>query len=129
MNIKQIMTKNLVVIDKSASLRQAASKMREYNVSSVVIKEGDQIVGIITERDITTAVAEGESYDKPAIDFATTKLVKIDANKSIYEALYTMTSYGIRHLIVTEKDKDIGIVSMRDVMAAISLLSSEESGY
>lgn len=129
MDIKRVMSKNLVSVDKSASLREAAIKMRDYNVSSVVIKEGDKVVGILTERDITNAVANGESYDKPAIDFASTKLVKIEANKSIYEALYTMISNGIRHLVVTEKDKEIGIISMRDIMAAISLILAEEENY
>lgn len=129
LNLKLLATKSLVMIDKSASLKEAARKMREFNVSSVVIKEGDSIVGILTERDITTAVANGESYEKPAINFATTKLIKIEADKTVYDALNTMLSHGIRHLIVTEKGKDIGVVSMRDLMSALSLMYAEESSY
>ncbi|ARM74690.1 CBS domain-containing protein [Acidianus manzaensis] len=129
MNIKQIMTKNLVVIDESSSIRDAASKMREYNVSSVVMRKGDQITAILTERDITRAVAMGKNYNDPALDIATTKILRIESDKPLIEAMDIMASYGVRHLVVTEKGKDIGIISMRDVMGTMSLLEAEEMTY
>ncbi|AWR98067.2 CBS domain-containing protein [Acidianus sulfidivorans JP7] len=129
MNIKQIMNKNLITIDNSATIKDAASKMREYNVSSVVMKEGDRIVGIITERDITKAVAMGKNYNDPASDIATTKIIRVEADKSLYEMMDMMSSYGVRHLVVTEKGKDIGIISMRDIVATLSILEAEESSY
>ncbi|AWR95795.1 CBS domain-containing protein [Acidianus brierleyi] len=129
MNIKQIMPKSLVTISKDSSIRDAALKMKENNVSSVLIMDGDKIIGIITERDITRAVADGKSCSEPAIDLATKNIIRIDSSKDIYEALDLMSLNKVRHLVVRECNKDIGVVSMRDVMNTITLLMAEESSY
>jgi signal-transduction protein with cAMP-binding, CBS, and nucleotidyltransferase domain len=129
MNIKQIIPKSLVTINKDSSIKDAAIKMKENDVSSVLIIDEDKIIGILTERDIARAVADGKNFSEPAINLATKNLIRIDANKDIYEALDLMSINKVRHLVVRECNRDIGVISMRDIMNTISLLMAEESSY
>jgi CBS domain-containing protein len=92
--------------------------LRDLDVGTLVVMAGDDIVGIISERDVVRAVADGADIDDVAVGavmspdprYATT-------TDSIRAALNTMIAVGVRHLPVVEEGEVIGIVSMRDLVA------------
>lgn len=124
-----ISEKGLISMPLNSTIREVAKIMTENSISSVVLKDGDKIVGIITERDIVRAVSKGINYDSPAMDIATKQIIRIDYNKSIYEAYDLMTRNNIRHLVVEKEGKCIGVISIRDLTRALSVMLAESISY
>ena len=112
--VSDIMSTKLETIRTSESAKEAAKKMLNKNVSSlVVVDEGGQAIGIITERDIARGVCTHDvlSKDFKVQHLMTSPLSTIDPNLSAEMAANLMLQNKIRHLIVKEGDKTVGIVT------------------
>lgn len=118
--IREIMRTDVLEVEMAATLQEAAQAMRERKISSLAVTEKDRLVGIMTERDIVTAVADGaESEVAHVRDYMTTNPVSAGAETKIEEASQIMLEHGFRHLPVVDDDQRlIGIVSLRDLMRA-----------
>jgi CBS domain-containing protein len=119
-SIGEIMTEKLVTITASSSAQQAAIKMTENNISSLVVTDGNnKSVGIVTERDLVTRVCVHDASSKNTIleNIMSSPLVTIDALSSVEVAADIMSQNGVRHLLVV-KDEDIskplGIITSSD---------------
>jgi CBS domain-containing protein len=128
MRITEIMTKAAVTDRPNDALEAAARKMWEQQTGSLLVTEGDDLVGIVTERDILRAVATAMPLDTPLSEVMSKDLITIDPGASLREAARIMTEKWIRHLPVLEGGKLIGIVSQRDLagMLAGALNEPEE---
>ena len=129
MIVGQLITKNLVSLPSTSTIKEVADKMITEGVSSVVLKDGEKIVGIVTEKDIVNAVHKGIDINSPASVIATKDLIKIDYDKSVYDAFILMASKNIRHLVIEKDGKCVGVVSIRDVARAFSLMLAEQMIY
>jgi signal-transduction protein with cAMP-binding, CBS, and nucleotidyltransferase domain len=112
--ISDIMSTGLESIQTSESAKEAAKKMLDKNVSSlVVVDEGGQSIGIITERDITRGVCIHDVLSKEfkIHHVMTSPLSTIDPNSSVEEAANLMLHHKVRHLVVKEGNKTVGIVT------------------
>lgn len=112
--ISDIMSKKVETIQKSESAKDAAKKMLDKNVSSlVIIDETGQSVGIITERDITRGVCIHDVLSKEFMihHLMTSPLTTIDYNSSVELAANLMLQKKIRHLIVKDGNNTVGIVT------------------
>jgi len=122
MLVRQKMQKELVTVLPSSSVHEAALKMKEYGVGSVlVVEEGWKLRGILTDRDIAIAVA-ADSKDPKATytcDVMTTDPIAINADADIDSALRIMNRANIRRLPVTENGKLVGLLSSADVATEI----------
>ncbi len=115
--ISAFITKKLIGIEKDASAQQAAKKMSEFNISSLVIVDGGEIVGFLTEGDIRTkVVARGLKPDLPVEDIMSDNLITVDVGTSVEKAALTMADQGIKHLLVEEEGEVCGILSFRDLI-------------
>jgi CBS domain-containing protein len=119
-SIGEIMTEKLVTITASSSAQEAAIKMTENNISSLVVTDGNnKSVGIVTERDLVTRVCVHDASSKNTIleNIMSSPLVTIDALSSVEVAADIMSQNGVRHLLVV-KDEDIskplGIITSSD---------------
>jgi CBS domain-containing protein len=119
-SIGEIMTEKLVTITVSSSAQEAAIKMTENNISSLVVTNGNnKSVGIVTERDLVTRVCVHDASSKNTIleNIMSSPLVTIDALSSVEVAADIMSQNGVRHLLVV-KDEDIskplGIITSSD---------------
>jgi len=112
--ISEIMSTKLETIGKYENAKEAAKKMLDKNVSSLVVVDDDrQSVGIVTERDITRGVC---IHDIPSKEYKihhlmTSPLSTIEPNLSVEMAANLMIQNKVRHLIVKEGDKTVGIVT------------------
>ena len=108
------MSTKLETIGRYESAKEAAKKMLDKNVSSlVVVDEDGQSIGIVTERDITRGVC---IHDIPSKEFRihhlmTLPLSTIEPNLPVEMATNLMIQNKVRHLIVKEGDKTLGILS------------------
>ncbi len=117
----RIANKNPVFIKKDATIRDAAKKMREHNISSLIVEGGDgEVIGIITERDITRAVGNRD-LEKPVEVYSTKQVKGIIEDTTVEDALLIMVENGIRHLPIMDAKtgKIKGIISIRDLVNSI----------
>jgi CBS domain-containing protein len=120
MRISEIMTQAAVTDRPTDSLQQAARKMREQQTGSLLVLEGDELVGIITERDVLKAVATETPLDTPISEVMSKDLITVEPGTSLREAAGIMTERWIRHLPVLEGGRLVGIVSQRDLAGVLA---------
>jgi CBS domain-containing protein len=117
-SIRDIMTTNPRTIEPSTPIFEAARIMRDDNIGSLPITEGNQLWGTITDRDITIrAIAEGRDPTGTTVqEIASRDLVTVDPQQNLDEALRLMAQHQVRRLPVVEEDgKLVGIVAQADV--------------
>lgn len=90
--------------------------MRQRDAGSVLVVEGERLVGILTARDVLRAVAHGVSPADTVVGrWMTAGPITVTASTTVEMAETLMTEYGIHHLPVVEDDRPVGIVGLRDV--------------
>jgi CBS domain-containing protein len=122
-NIQDVMNNDLLTVAPQSTLREAARRMSERNVGAALLVDPaiGFYPGIITERDLLDAIAAGHDPDVQRVaDSATWDIVTVSADASLEQAAEKMMKYGFRHLLVVSGGDAIGIVSMRDLMSALS---------
>ena len=111
------MTEGLVATHPQESLSDVAQRMRDHGVGAVAIMEGEKLVGIVTERDLTRATVDGLSPRiTPAARYMSPDPVTIAPEVDAGEAAALMSAHRIRHLPVVEEGKLIGFLSARDIL-------------
>jgi CBS domain-containing protein len=128
MKISDIMTEAAVTDRPDDTLAQAARKMWAQQTGSLLVLEGNDLLGIVTERDILKAVATGVPLDTPISDTMSKDLITVDPGTSLREAARVMTEKWIRHLPVLDGDKLVGIVSQRDLSGVLAGALNEPDG-
>jgi CBS domain-containing protein len=115
--VAKVMSAQLVTMSASSSLAEAASVMSQKRVGSVLIVEGEQLVGILTERDIVRAISHDIGAPRDAIaHWMSAKPKTVSPATSLEEARDLMDKNHIRHLPVTEGGRLLGMLSMRDLI-------------
>ena len=110
---------------RAATIREVAVRMRAEDVSSIVIDT--EPPSIVTERDLTRALAEGLDPSEPAMRVATRAPVWVPPTITVVHAAATMVQVGMRHMLVLNVDGEpVGVLSMRDVFEV--LLRSVDGG-
>jgi CBS domain-containing protein len=114
--IGEVMNKDVLAVDPTASIGEAAEKMMDAGVGAVVVMEDMvRIVGIITERDILRAVAQrARAAEARVRQWMTESVVTIEPETSVDDAAKMMFEKNFRHLPVVNKDgRLLGIASLR----------------
>jgi CBS domain-containing protein len=104
------------LVGSTTTLAEAARRMRERDLGSVLVVDDERLVGILTARDVLRAVAHGVGPGDAAVGrWMTAGPVTVTASMPLDIAETLMTEYGIHHLPVVENERPIGIVGLRDV--------------
>jgi CBS domain-containing protein len=120
MRISDVMTEAAVTDRPDDTLQQAAGKMREQQTGSLLVLDGQDLVGIVTERDVLKAVATATPLDTPVSEVMSKDLITVEPGTSLREAARIMTERWIRHLPVLEGGRLVGIVSQRDLAGVLA---------
>jgi CBS domain-containing protein len=100
----------------SDSFADVARILHDNRISSVIVMDGEQLAGIVTERDLVNVVAEGADPRQASVgDRLTRDLATVEPRTDITDAAELMASRGIRHLPVLDRGSLAGIVSIRDL--------------
>jgi CBS domain-containing protein len=113
--IKDVMTRDVEVLDPNATLRQAAEKMRRLDVGPLPICDGDRLVGVVTDRDLVVrGIALGHDPNTSRVSSVMTEDVEfIHPDSSLDEATELMRDRQLRRLLVVDDHRNlIGIVNM-----------------
>lgn len=113
---------DVLTIDKTATVYEAIERMEDLHVGSIIVMDDDEVVGIFTERDyLRRIVLQGRtSKTTPVQDVMSRELVCVDPSYSIQECMAVMTERKFRHLPVIDDGRLAGIVSIGDLVKAIS---------
>ena len=108
-------------INPDATVYDAIAKMAEKDIGSLVVMDGDKIVGVITERHYArNVVLKGKTSPATPVEAIMDKLVfVVQPEQSIEQCMALMTEKRIRHLPVVEKEKLIGVISIGDLVKSI----------
>ncbi len=119
--VKDLMTKEVVTIDSSKTVFEAAQLMNSRGTSCLVVLEGQMPRGIITERDLVRRViAQKRPLDTRISTIMSKPLITIDHDASPKEAARMMTANRVRRLPVLDGDKLIGIIAASDFVRDLS---------
>jgi CBS domain-containing protein len=115
------MTQAAVIDQPDDTLAEAARKMWEQQTGSLLVMDGEDLVGIITERDILKAAAMSAQLDQTRISQVMSKdLVTVGPGTSLREAAKVMADRWIRHLPVLDGGRLVGILSQRDLAGVLA---------
>ena len=129
MHVVDILTSASVTESPSDSLRSAAETMWRQQTGSLLVMDGEELQGIITERDVMKAVARGADPDATTVsEIMTTDVLTVAPTTSLHEAARHMASRWIRHLPVLEDARVVGVVSQRDLVGVFASLVPDVDG-
>ena len=115
--LRALLRNEPIVCREQQSVRAAVAIMHAHGVGSVVVVDGASLpVGIFSERDLVAAVARGEDT-RPVAELMTRAPLALPAHAFAYEAALTMIANRIRHVLVTDGEKLVGVVSERDLFS------------
>jgi CBS domain-containing protein len=115
--LRDVMAKDPVALPADTPLVDAARSMKEKDIGDVIVLDGDEMCGVVTDRDIVVrAVAEGrDPSDTKLGDVCSHDVVTLSPDASIDDAVKIMREKAIRRIPVEEDGKPVGIVSLGDV--------------
>ena len=119
--VRDVMSADLVTVEPSETVAQAATKMGRSQTGSALVMEAGSLAGIFTERDIMRAL--GSDFDAaahPVSQWMTSNPATIDAGIDAADALQRMLARGFRHFPVVDGGELVGIVSIRDLSMAVT---------
>ena len=110
------MSEKPIIIDQNTTIKEASKIMSEKNVSSLIITAQGLITGIITVHDVTRAVAEEKEEDEKVREIMTKRVVTIEPDSHVFEALRKMYMHEVNQLPVVSKNRLEGLVTLRDIL-------------
>ena len=114
-----VTTDAVITIDPTATVRTAATAIVEQSIGILVVGTTDQVLAVVSERDIVRAVAEGRDLDTTTVaDIGSRELVWLDAHNTIGDAAEEMMEDYVRHTLVRDEGALVGVLSIRDVLSA-----------
>ena len=126
MQVVDVMTRARVAESPADSLRAAATLMWKQQTGSLLVMDGDNLLGIVTERDVMKAVARGADIDAtPVSAVMTTSVITVTPETSLPDAARHMATRWIRHLPVVADGQVVGLISQRDLCGVLAALGSE----
>ena len=115
--VKDIMTKALITVNPTTKALQIAKMMEQGGIGAILVKDNDNLVGIITDRDFATKIAANNlSFDTPVKEIMSTPLITINHNEPISLAAEIMSSKKIRKLAVSENGTIVGLITSTDLV-------------
>jgi CBS domain-containing protein len=117
--VGEVMSRNLLTVDPSTSLSEAAARMSDRGVGAALVLSNDRVEGILTERDVLRAVATGGVEGTHVAAWMTREPETVDVSEPTGQAAAVMIHGGFRHLPVLDGNRPAGIVSIRDLMRVV----------
>jgi CBS domain-containing protein len=116
--VRELMASRLHTVAPGDTVGEAVAVMAQNRVGSVLVMDGEKLLGIFTERDTVRAISQSHDAPRHEIDSWMTQDPRtVEPDVDVEDALQTMLDNGFRHLPVVENGKVVGIVSMRDLAA------------
>jgi CBS domain-containing protein len=118
----------LITTQPDDTLVDAAGQMNCYQIGALPVYEERRLIGIVTERDLTAALAEGaDPATTRVVEYMTEQPVTVAPDDDLEVAARRMAELGVRHLPVVDGNRLVGVLSMRDLLVAPPATSARSS--
>ena len=124
--LAEVMTTDLKRITCQSSVLDAARRMRQENIGSLLVErpgkllrdQESKIIGLVSETDIIRKVVaeEGNLRETKVESIITSPMISVESSWPVEEAYEMMKQQGVRYLLVTESEHVVGLISMRDIL-------------
>lgn len=122
--VREIMIRKVITASPETRLTGVAKLMRKNRIGSVIITKSSKPIGILTESDFIKLVARGcDMKTASAEEYMTRNVITCDPSITVIDALMIMREERIRHLPVVKRAKLVGVLSIRDLIAAMQFSS------
>jgi CBS domain-containing protein len=119
MRMSQLMQPEVWQTYPEESLADAAARMRDHGVGSLAVFDGEDLVGILTERDLLWAMADGAAPNVTSVStYMSAPPIVVSPDTDVVEAGRLMVKHDVRHLPVVAVGQLLGMVSARDLLVA-----------
>jgi predicted transcriptional regulator len=119
--VREVMSRGAFSIDEKMTLRSLASVLAELDIGVALVARPDGDAGIVSERDVVRALAEGADADEVwAADIMVDALVLAEPEETIVDVAHRMVAEGVRHVAIVERGTIVGVVSARDVLPVLA---------
>lgn len=120
--VASCMTDWFITLDHAVPLMVAAKALRDRNIGLLLVTDGDELVGVLSERDLITALADDDDLTTTRLaDRARGDILTVEATDSLQTGVDLMVTGGTRHLVVVDGDGlPVGVLSARDVLTELS---------
>lgn len=127
-HLLDIKGKNVISIQPDASVLDAIKLMAEKSIGSLVVCEGEDLKGIVTERDYARKVIiKGRASESTLVaDIMTGDVITVSSNQTVSQCMEVMTAKKCRHLPVVDDGKLVGMISIGDLVQAIIANQQDE---
>ncbi|MFQ5800713.1 MAG: CBS domain-containing protein [Candidatus Hydrothermarchaeales archaeon] len=118
--VSDIMSKDIIAVSPDTGAKKAAEVMLKNKISSLVVREGSHVVGIVTDKDFVRLTSMGKDIGKVRVkEMMSTELVTVNPKLSLQEASEVLRDHDIRHLLVKAPGGYVGIVSLKDILSTL----------
>ncbi|MBR9827918.1 MAG: cyclic nucleotide-binding/CBS domain-containing protein [Oceanospirillales bacterium] len=119
--IETLVKREAITLPTTATARDAAVRMTEEGVSSVLIvdeaAEGRPVAGIITDRDLRNRlITPGLVFDTPVTEIMTAELIAVEHGQFVFEAMLLMLRHNVHHLPVLKRQQPLGVIALSDII-------------
>lgn len=120
--VSTYLTTEILTIAPTASVRDAARMIAGASVGCLVVGTTDEVVAIVSERDVVRAVADGADLDQLTVgELGSHTLVWASIDDTVGDVAEEMMEDYVRHVLVRDDSGLVGVLSMRDVLAAYTM--------
>jgi CBS domain-containing protein len=115
--VRDVMTSPPVIVQPQAPVREVARRMREEGIGAVLVADGDQLKGLVTDRDLVVRLLanEGDLSATSVHQACSEELVTLSPDDEVDHAVQLMRDHAVRRLPVVEGDRPVGILSLGDL--------------
>ncbi|MFE2510180.1 CBS domain-containing protein [Streptomyces naganishii] len=116
-HVRDIMTSHLVTVEPQTSVTTVAQKMRDEDIGVVLVTEGEELRGLVSDRDLVVrALAEGGDPEQRTVASACSgDLLTVTADEDLDQAVRLMREHSVRRVPVVDQGHAVGIVSLGDL--------------
>lgn len=115
-----VMRSPVVAVPPDTTLRAAAGVLRQRDIGAVAVTAGDELIGVLSERDLVRALGDGVDPDVVmATDAMAEHPCTVEPGSPLWAATMLMLRTGVRHLPVTDRGRVVGMVSIRDALVVM----------
>jgi len=117
--IKVYMTKKLIGVKPDDTIQEACRDMVEFDIGSLVVVDNGNVVGFFTKSDIIRRViVPGLAYNTPVAEIMSKELITVNVNTPLKKVLEIMAAKRIKHMLIEEEGKVVGIFTLSDLLEA-----------
>lgn len=120
--INEYMARNVKTISVDATLKELSQSFIDQGVSALIVTEGPDYIGIVSDKRLAReGIAKGLNIETTTVrSIMRAEMLMIESNRPVREAQSMMKTNGVRHLVVTEEGKIVGIVTISDLIRYFS---------